>query len=61
MPVMLPPGRATLAAKPEATGSPADTMMMGIVVVAFWAVRTARSPTTTSISTLRATSSAACA
>jgi len=40
-PVMLPPGRATLATKPVPTGSPTPTMTMGIVLVACWAARIA--------------------
>ena len=59
-PVMLPPGRARLAARPSCTGSPTAAKTIGIVVVARFAASAASvPPAVTMISTLRATSSAA--
>ena len=60
MPVTLPPGRARLSTRPASTGStPAPTIMMGIVLVAFLAGFTkSPPPATTMTSTLRRTSSA---
>ncbi len=42
-PVTLPPGRARLATKPAATGSPMLTITMGMVVVALFAANAAAS------------------
>src|SRR5262245_42194638 len=50
-PVMLPPGRAWLAARPCATGSAAAPMTMGIVLVACWAAQAAVDDHVTRIST----------
>ncbi len=58
-PVIFPPGRARLATKPNATGSPLVTMTIGIVVVAFLAARIAGDPAVSMTSTLRRTNSAA--
>src|SRR5262249_5183316 len=58
-PVMLPPGRARLATRPNATGSPARVITMGMVVVAFFAANATPIPETTMRSTLRRTNSAA--
>ena len=56
---MFPPGRARLAANPEATGSLASVITMGIAFVAFFAASVAKLPPLTITSTLRPTSSAA--
>jgi len=40
-PVTLPPGRARVSTNPLATGSPAATITIGIVLVAFWAASAA--------------------
>ena len=58
-PVILPPGRARLATKPAATGSPAFAITMGMVVVAFFAANAGGVSETTIRSTLRRTKSAA--
>ena len=58
-PVMFPPGRARLATKPCAMGSPAPVMTMGIVFVAFLVARIACVPRVTIRSTLTRTKSAA--
>ena len=57
-PVMLPPGRARLATRPVATGSPTATMTRGIVVVAFLTASEAGVPAVTIVSTFSAISSA---
>jgi hypothetical protein len=46
-PVTLPPGRAKLATKPAPTGSAEVAMMIGTLVVAFFAARAAGVPETT--------------
>jgi hypothetical protein len=43
-PVTLPPGRARLATRPAATGSPMVVMTIGVVVVARWTARTTGGP-----------------
>src|SRR5262247_1075912 len=58
-PVILPPGRARLAIRPAATGSPEFVITMGMVVVALLAANDPSSPEATIRSTLRRTSSAA--
>ena len=58
-PVMLPPGRASPAANPSPTGSPAKAMTIGMVRVACWTARTAVVGPATITSTLRRTSSSA--
>ena len=58
-PVMLPPGRASPAANPSPTGSPAKAMTMGMVRVACWAARMAVVGPATITSTLSCTSSVA--
>jgi hypothetical protein len=58
-PVMLPPGRATFATKPAATGSATTVMTMGMVFVASATAWTAAVVPTTTTSTLSATSSPA--
>ena len=55
----VPTGRARLATKPRATGSPLVTMMMGIVVVALLAARVPGVPDVKIRSTLSPTSSVA--
>ena len=56
-PVTLPPGRARLATKPAATGSPTLTITMGMFVVAFLAADVAGVPEVTIRSTLSRTKS----
>src|SRR5215467_16343175 len=51
-PVTLPPGRARLATKPAATGSPMLVITMGIVVVALLAANAGTADETTIRSTL---------
>src|SRR5262245_54319402 len=58
-PVMLPSGRAKLVTNPRDTGSVANAMTMGIVLVARCAACTAGSVAATMMSTLSCTSSAA--
>src|SRR5437867_3308141 len=58
-PVRLPPGRARLVTKPEATGSATTVMTTGMVLVACATARMAGVEPTTMTSTLRRTSSAA--
>ena len=58
-PVTFPSGRARLATSPAATGSPALTMTMGIVLVALFAANADKVEATTITSTLSWTSSAA--
>jgi hypothetical protein len=59
-PVRLPPGRARLATRPAATGSPPIMETIGIVEVALFAASDERSPPLAAIpSTLRPTGSAA--
>ena len=60
-PVMLAPGRDRLSTMPEAIGSALGAMMIGIVVVAFFAARIAGVARATMRSTLRCTRSAAIA
>jgi hypothetical protein len=58
--VTLPPGRAKLSTKPRATGSELESVKtMGIVLVAFLAVRPSFGPPAMMTSTLRRTSSSA--
>ena len=59
-PVTLPPGRLRLATRPVSTGAPAGAMMMGMVLVAAIAARTAGVKWATMMSTSPLTSSAAC-
>ena len=56
---MFPPGRARLATKPDATGSPSLPMTMGIVTVASLAERVPAEPAVTMTSTLERASSTA--
>ena len=58
-PVTLPPGRARLATRPKATGSPGVTITIGMAVVAPLAANAGGPPVTTIRSTLRRTRSAA--
>ena len=58
-PVTLPPGRARLAIRPAATGSPTFVITMGMAVVAFFAANADVPSVTTIRSTLRRTNSAA--
>jgi len=58
-PVTLPPGRARLATRPIATGSPPLKKTIGIVEVWLFAASTAASPLAAITSTLRPTRSAA--
>jgi hypothetical protein len=58
-PVTLPPGRARLATRPLATGSPALANTMGIIAVACLYARACGVPEATITSTLRRTNSAA--
>ena len=60
-PVMFPPGRARLAAKPLLIGSPTAAVTMGIVVVARRSASTGGVPSVTMTSGLAFTSSAASA
>jgi hypothetical protein len=57
-PVMFPPGRAKLATRPVATGSPTAIMTSGIDVVAFLTASEAGVSAVTITSTFEATSSA---
>jgi len=58
-PVMFPPGRARLATRPAATGSPEVTNTIGMVVVAAFAARAGGVPANAAITaTLRETRSA---
>src|SRR5664279_1146439 len=59
IPVILPPDRARLCTNPLATGSPADPMTMGMVVVAFCAAPVGCDAAVTMTSTFSFTSSAA--
>ena len=58
-PVILPPGRARLATRPLATGSPTCPITIGISLVACFAAKAAGVWNTTMISTFDRTSSAA--
>jgi hypothetical protein len=58
-PVAFPPGRARLATRPAATGSPMMAMTIGIVPVAVLSALAAGVPPVTMTSTLRPTRSAA--
>src|SRR5262249_23475838 len=58
-PVRLPPGRARLATRPVATGSPGSAKTIGIIVVACFAAKIDWVPYVTITSTLSRTNSAA--